>query len=149
MYNRTANTLDTLPLSVREPRDLAPWTSSGHVLMTAIGDDGHRRPYRVDTATGTVTRTLEWLKSPVERLNVSIEAKLVAWSTKTDTEIARLEDGTTVSLLPGVERAVPHPDGKWVALETKGAPISHFDQMGWDALADDPAVQRRKNAQQP
>ncbi len=133
LYNRAANTIHTLHLSVKSPQDLQAWDDKGStVLMTAIGKDGARRPYSLDTATGEISRALSWLTQPVTHLNVARKAKLVGWSTDRDSEVAQLEDGKTLHLLPGVTRVVPHPGGKWVALELLGKPISHFDQKAWD-----------------
>ena len=133
IYNRAANTMHTLPLDVKEPRHLQAWDGKGgKVLMTAVGEDGQRRPYTLDTATGTLSRALSWLTQPVTELFMSREAKLVGWSTATDSEVAQLEDGKTLHLLPGVTRAVPNKKGDWIALELLGAPISHFDQKSWD-----------------
>jgi len=132
LYNRTANTMQTIPISVREIRDLAPWAPNGtELVMTALDDEGLRRPFRLDTATGDIMRALPWLTQPIERLTVHHSAGLVAWSTDKATEIAKLDDGTTLHLLPGVTRAVPHPDGRWVALETLGESISVFNQRTW------------------
>jgi hypothetical protein len=133
LYNRTAHTMHTLHPSIAAPRDLQPWDDKGQVmLLTGIGQDGQRHPYLLDTATGEVERALRWLSQPIEHLHLSRENKLVAWSTAKDTEIAQVEDGKTIHLLPGITRAVIHQDGAWAALETLGAPISHFDQKAWD-----------------
>ena len=138
LYNHTASSMHTVHIDLQDPKDLQPWDDKGQkVLLTAVGDDDVRRPYFLDTATGDLVRALPWLTSHIEQLQASRKAGLVAWSTKTDTEVARLDDGKTLHLLPGIHRAVPHDDGEWVALETSGAPISHFDQKTWDQVTPD------------
>ncbi len=132
LYNRTANTTHTIPVAVGDIRDLALWeTGSTELVLTGLDEEGIRRPYRLDTATGDLLRALPWLNQPIERLSVAKKAGLVAWSTDKTTEIAQLSDGTTLHLLPGVHRAVPHEDGRWILLETLGTPISVFNQHTW------------------
>jgi hypothetical protein len=75
------------------------------------------------------------LEQHVERLAISAKAGIVAWSTAEATELAKLSDGTSIQLFPGVTRAVPHDDGRWVLLETLGEPISHFNQRSWGEVS--------------
>jgi len=132
LYNRATDSMHTLELPVQQLRDLQAWDEKGTMMLfTAVDDTGGRHPYLLDTATGSISRTLNWLNQSIEHLQVARAANLVAWSTKSDTEIAQLDDGKTLHLLPGVTRAVPHPDGDWVALEQLGAPISKFQQTSW------------------
>jgi hypothetical protein len=137
LYNRVASTTTVIPLDVHDVRDMASWAKdSTEILLTARDQAGERHPYRLDTATGDLVRALPWLTQPIERLNVSQEAGLVAWSTADATEIAQLDDGATLHLLPGVLRAIPNNDGRWIALETLGVPISVFNQHTWGEGTD-------------
>ena len=135
IYNWAAHTVDYKTLPVKTPRDLMPFRKGKWVLFTALDDQEIRRPYQLDTNTGEVIRALPWLDQSIVRLSVAEEADLVAWSTPSDTELARLSTGESLHLFPGVTRAVPDNDGRWVALETEGAEISHFDQRSWNEVS--------------
>ena len=133
IYNRATVTMQTIMLDVSSPRHLQPWDDKGQfILMTALNHTGERHPFLLDSATGDLQPALPWLTQPIEELHISRKAKLACWSTKTDSEVAQLQDGKTLQILPGITRAVPHDEGQWIALETPGAPISHFDQKAWD-----------------
>ncbi|MAY80214.1 MAG: hypothetical protein CL930_05435 [Deltaproteobacteria bacterium] len=145
-YNRSALTIDYREIDVTQPRDLMRFHNGSAVLFTALDAEGVRRPYSLNSNTGDLSRALTWLEQPIERLSISEKAGIVAWSTSTDTEIAKLETGESLHLFKGVTRAVPHDDGRWVALETLGAEISHFDQRSWDEVS--PKARERELARQ-
>lgn len=135
IYNWASHTVDYKALPVSSPKDLTAYREGRWVLFTALDDQDVRRPYQLDTNTGEVERALSWLEQPVTRIAISEKANLVAWSTETDTEIAKLDTGESLHLFKGVTRAVPHDDGRWIALETEGAEISHFDQRSWNEVS--------------
>lgn len=134
-FNRAANTLEYVALGLSEPRDLWPVGEADQIYLTALDEQGDRRPYLVDPATGSVSRALEFLAKPVERLVVEAEADLLTWSDGHTSELMRLSDQSSLAVLPEVLRAIPHPEGRYVALETLGEPISPFDQRHWNELS--------------
>lgn len=136
IYNRTAATIESRELDVSQPADMTSFKNGKQVLFTAIGSDEVRRPYVMDINTGDTSRAFSWLDKPVSRLAVSEKADLLAWSTETDTEVVRMSTGESLHLFAGVTRAVPHDDARWIALETPGAPISHFDQRSWNEVSE-------------
>jgi hypothetical protein len=140
IYNRTAATIEMREITA----DLSPYNSG--LLFTALDDQGVRRPYTMDLNTGDLTRVFPWLTQPVNRLSVSEKADLLTWSSAKDTELVRLSSGKSLHLFPGVSRAVPHADGRWIALETEGAEISHFDQRTWNEIS--PEARKRELARQ-
>ena len=144
IYNRAAAAIEMRELTVTHPSDLSPFKDG--LIFTALDDAGLRRPYTMDIDTGEVRRALPWLDQPVVRLAVSEASDLVAWSSKSDTELVRLSTGESLRLFTGVSRAVPHPDGRWIALETEGAEISHFDQRTWNEIS--PEARKRELARQ-
>ena len=146
LYNHVALTLDSKSIPVREPADLTSFKAGKAVLFTALDDQDVRRPYSLDVDTGTVERALPWLNQMITRLDISEGADLAAWSTDTDTELARLSTGESLHLFPAVSRAVPHDAGRWIILETDGAEISNFDQRTWNELS--PKARERELARQ-
>lgn len=146
LYNHVALTLESKTIPVREPADLVSYKGGKAVLFTALDDQDVRRPYSLDADTGSVERALPWLEQKVTRLDISEKADMVAWSTETDTELARLSTGESLHLFPAVSRAVPHDGGRWIILETEGAEISNFDQRTWNELS--PKARERELARQ-
>lgn len=122
-----ASTLDVLSLDLREPRDLQALNGQGELLFTALGD-GQRWPYVLD-ATRQPRRAFAWLQAPVDRLDLG--GGLVGFTDSGGATVAEAATGEVLARLPGVARAIPHPDGRYVALEVPGRPVSAFDQRPW------------------
>lgn len=135
LYNLASHTLEAIELPVKAPRDLQPWGKDNELLLTAISQNGRRQPWVLDTSTGKITRAFPWLDGAVDRLVYAPKANLVAWSVKDTTHLVQADSGATVMDLPGMSRAIPHPEGRYVALETLGSPLSPFDQKAWDDLS--------------
>ena len=146
VYNRAAGTLTTMELSLSEPRDLQGYGEDDRVLFTGVDEAGVRRPYLADPATQEVTRAFPWLDGPVDRLRFSAEASLVGWSDEAGASVAKSEDGALVTTVAGALRAIPHHEGRYIAFETMGAPISPFDQRTWDEMS--PEARERELARQ-
>jgi hypothetical protein len=146
LYNHVALTLDSKTIPVREPADLTSFKGGKAVLFTALDGQDVRRPYSLDVDTGLVERALPWLDQMITRLDISEVADMVAWSTETDTEVARLSTGESLHLFKAVSRAVLHDSGRWIILETDGAEISNFNQRTWNELS--PEAREREIARQ-
>ncbi len=134
-YDRTGRTLDLQNLPLREPKDVQPFGEDDDLLLTAIGDDGARRPFRFIRNTGKVERALDQLTRPVARVSFVPEADLIGWSDGENGQVLRISDGAVLAELPDAHRVVPHHEGRYVAIETLGAPISLFDQRTWNELS--------------
>jgi hypothetical protein len=146
VYNRAAGTMETRTIPVRSPKDMMFWKSRTAVLFTALDDQDVRRPYLLDINNGETERAFPWIEQSVARIAISEQADLLAWSTEKDTELVKMSTGESLHLFPGVTRAVPHDDGRWVAFETLGAEISHFDQRSWNEIS--PQARKRELARQ-
>lgn len=144
-YDRTARTLDyvELPLGYADPMDLQPAVESSDVIaLSLVGSDGVRRPYQFDRNVQEVTRILPFLDGPVERFSLAPSADLVAWSSPETTELLRVSTGESLHVFNNVKRAIPHHEGRYVALELEGEPISLFDQRTWNEMS--PEAQERE-----
>ena len=137
LYNFAASTLNYQAVDAVEIRDLQPWGDGERLLMLARhkGEAG-LLPYIFDPSTGDMERTFAFLEQPVEHLSYAPEAGLLAWSSPESTEVMR-DTGESLQVLPGVLRAVPHHEGRYVALELAGEPISPFDQRSWNELSEE------------
>ncbi|MFT4979963.1 MAG: hypothetical protein ACI8S6_005875 [Myxococcota bacterium] len=146
LYNLSANTLNIVGLPATSVLDLQPWGDGQQLLLLATtAQDPVQRPYRFDPSTSELVRVFEFITAPVKRLVYTPEAELLAWSSPEATELMR-PDGTSLQILPGVLRAVPHPEGRYVVLEQLGEPISLFDQRTWNELS--PEARERELARQ-
>ena len=146
VYNQTALTLEYRILPVSKPQDLAVYSNGSAIVFTALDDGDVRRPYSMDLSTGETKRAFSWIDQPVKRLAISEKADLLTWSSGDDTELVRISTGESLNLFSNVRRAVPHEDGRWIALETLGAEISHFDQRSWNEVS--PSTRKRELARQ-
>ena len=144
-YNLSANTIDISPLPVHNPQDLQTWGDGEHLLMLATGEDGIQRPYKFNPADDSISRGFDFIDVAVERISYAPDAGLLAWSTTESTELMR-DDGTSLKVFSKVNRAIPHPEGRYVALEVTGEGISPFDQRAWGELS--PEARKRELARQ-
>ena len=147
-FDRTARTMDTVPLTVRDPRDLQPHGEGDDLLLTGLGEDGTRTVWRYRRNSGALEPALPFLPPGVERLVVEPDAGLVGWSDGTNGKLFQLPDGNVVMDLPGAKRVVPHHEGRYVALEVDGEPISLFDQRTWNELSPEAREREQRRKEQ-
>lgn len=147
-YDRGARTLDTVSITVREPRDLQPIGDGDDLLFTALDADGLRRTWRYSRNGGDLTPALPFLPAGVARVSVEPDAGLVGWSDGQTGQLLRLPDGELVAELPGAKRVIPHPEGRYVALEVEGEPISLFDQRTWNELSPEAREREQRRKEQ-
>jgi hypothetical protein len=147
-YDRTARTLETVPLTVAEPRDLQPAGDGDDLIFTAVGDGGLRSTWRYSRNSGALEPALPFLPAGVDRLVYEPDAGLVGWSDGKDGKLLRLPDGELVADLPGALRVIPHHEGRYVALEVEGDPISLFDQRTWNELSPEAREREQRRKEQ-
>lgn len=147
LYNRSQGTLQTLPLSVSNPKDLQPTGGTDAVIFTALDANNRRLPYRANFTTSTVERAFPWIDAALgaaelSNFDYSPALDLVSFSDGAQTTIASGADGAVWLRIADASRAVVHPEGRYVAIETLGAPISPFDQTTWEALGPEERAKR-------
>jgi hypothetical protein len=136
-WDRAQGAVAVVAVDLHEPRDLQRWTDDTHVLLSAVGSDGLRLAYTVDLTTGAASRAFPYVKEPLANFSYNPTSALLGWSDGTDTVLYATSTETMIADLPGVTRAVPHPGGRYVGLETTGQAVSPFDQRSWDELSPD------------
>ena len=136
-WDRAAGAVSVVAVDLQEPQDLQRWTDDQHLLMSAIGSDGQRLAYTVDLATGEATRAFPYVDLPLRHFNFTPAASLLGWSDGADTVLYSTSTQAMIADLPGVTRAIPHPGGRYIALETIGEAVSPFDQRSWNELSPD------------
>ncbi len=145
IYDRGARTVYTVDVpEVQLVQDLAATGKGDEVIFTAVGADGARGAYTFDPATRTLAPALPAVVGPIDRLSWDLRSGLAAVTQGDVTRLFRAADGSEVKVFPGVRRAIPHPDGRYIALEVDGAPISMFDQTTWREV--DPEQRAREQA---
>jgi hypothetical protein len=148
VYDHRKATLKAVDILLNEPSMLQLGPDAQHAYVTALDEQGLRRPYRVDITTGAVERAFPWLDEPVETFTYEpglAEVATVTWGTGEQVHLAR-PDGSERVTLEDARRAVMSPWGRWVLLERPGAPVSNFDQAAWDEMSEEArerAVRRR------
>lgn len=148
LYDRGAKTLQIVALPLREPDHLGPFGDGAQLVLTGLGEDGVRRPYRFHPGTGTLERILPGVSSDkLTDLVYVPEADLASWSNGERVELLRISDGSSVRVIDGVKRAIPHFDGRYVALELDGAPISTFDQTTWKEMSPEAREREMKKTE--
>lgn len=139
LFNRSGSTLNELSVPLSELRDLQAGTDESHLLLTGLDDAGARKVVNVDITTGDLAPALPWLD------HLDAATGQVEWAPQGDlVSVVGPEggtlykaDGTVIMQLPGVKRIIPHPEGRYVALEVDGAPVSPFDMRAWDEQSEE------------
>lgn len=134
----TAGMIQNYEIPGKEPADLQVYKDKT-MLLTMVDDSGKRTPYFFTEANG-FTKAFDFLDE-VQNINVAESANLLAYTDANGTHLTDLA-GKVIAEFPDVKRAVPHPDGKYVALETEGAPLPPID-LG-DGKYKDPEVRKRE-----
>ncbi len=148
VYDHVKATLQAVDVVLEQPDMLQPGPDPQHAYVTALDEQGLRRPYLVDIASGAVERAFPWLEQAVEEFTFEPSAApggMVSWSADGVSYLAHA-DGSEQVRFEDALRAVVHPAGRWVVLERMGAAISNFDQTAWDEMSDEArerAVRRR------
>ncbi|NOY26488.1 MAG: hypothetical protein GXP62_11500, partial [Oligoflexia bacterium] len=148
LFNRSAKTLNEINVPLQEIRDLQAGADDSHLILTGLDDQGLRKAVIADTRTGDLSPALPWLDqldAAHGRLVVSQKAGLVGLADAQGGTLLRL-DGTELATLPGAHRVIPHPEGRYVAIELDGAPVSPFDMRSWDELSE--TARKRELARQ-
>ena len=121
-----------------EPSDLQVYEDQT-ILLTFIDDSGVRNPYFFSEKDG-FSRAFPFL-SDIKNIDVAPKVDLLSYTNKTGNHIATLT-GDGIADFPEVKRAVPHPEGTYIALELDGEPVPPID-LG-DGKYKDPEVQKRE-----
>jgi hypothetical protein len=128
--------------ALNEPQDVYAGDSEHTIYLTDLDEKGLRTPIRVDLNTGEISRALPWLQAPVVRFTHNPTLDEVTWSDEDGVAHLAKTDGRDAMEFQSATRAVVHPDGRYVALEYLGPPISPFDQRAWNEVS--PQVRERE-----
>ncbi len=134
----TAGMIQNHEIPGTKPADLQVYENKT-MLLTFIDDSGKRRPYFFSEADG-FSRAFDFLDQ-VTNIDVAPKANLLSYTDENGNHLVSL-DGTKIADFPDAKRGIPHPEGKYVALETDGAPLPPVD-LG-DGKYKNPEVRKRE-----
>jgi hypothetical protein len=148
VYDHRKATMTAVDTGLELPTMLQRGPDMRHAYVTALDDQGARRPYSLDITSGEVERAFPWLDAPLESFTFEPDAAgggMVTWASGGVAHIAR-SDGSERRDFEDALRASIHPGGRWLILERLGTAVSNFDQASWDEMTDEArerAVRRR------
>lgn len=137
LYNLAQASLETLDLGLEKPLILAPMGRRDQVLLVAEHDDGSHRFHSADFTNRTVSPAFPWWSGTLESFTYTPELDAVLIGVDGQVTWYTGETGAVVATLEDAHRAVLHPDGRYLAIETLGEAISPFDQRAWGELSED------------
>ncbi len=147
LYNLYQASTETLDLGLQRPAMLQAVGKRDQVLLAALADDGSATFHRVDFTTRQVQPTFTWWSGRVDSFTYTPEHDAVLIGQDDTVTWYKGETGEVVRTLDNATRASLHPDGRYLALETLGEPISPFDQRAWGELSPE-ARERELRRQQ-
>jgi hypothetical protein len=146
VYDRARVTVEMMKLDVVDP-DTFQTAGDGKRVYLVAGEEGKRRVYVADTAARTVEPALDWLPA-FDTFTYAPVVDLVAYGVGDQTTIARAADGEVVYRFDDTTRAVVHPEGRYIALETLGEPITPYDQKAWDELSPEAREREQRRTEE-
>jgi len=105
------------------------------VFFTAKAAGGERRAYHLDLDDGSVRPAFAWLDTPVTSFEYEPDQRRVAIGRDNTVTLYEAADGAIVGSWTPATRGVLEPEGRWLALEYEGEPISLYFQRAWDELS--------------
>ena len=105
------------------PQDLQRYTD-GKILLSLVDDSGKRVPYSFGATSG-FERVLPFINE-VNNINAAPNVDLLAYTDDKGTHITNMT-GESIIDFPDVKRGIPHPEGKYIALEVDGKAMAPVD----------------------
>ncbi|MCB9760940.1 MAG: hypothetical protein H6739_13965 [Alphaproteobacteria bacterium] len=153
LFNRVQASIKTLEVPATELHDLYPTGSRDKVYFTALDENHERRVWMADFTNDAVTRAFPWLDDvlgtrALSNFTYTPELDIVTWHDGETVNVAKGADGERLHTFTDATRAIVHPEGRYIALETMGDPISPFDQRSWDELSDEAREREQRRSQE-
>ncbi|MBN2800072.1 MAG: hypothetical protein JXX28_13085 [Deltaproteobacteria bacterium] len=120
---------------VRELDHLTVGDSAREVLFSGV-KDGVRSVYRVQLDQGEVSPAWPWLQGPIDNFTYTPQQGAVAVGRGETVTLYQAPGGEELGVWTGVTRGELAPEGRWLALEFDGPPVSVFFQRHWDELSE-------------
>ncbi len=133
LYDRGSRQLFAIEMALTEPDQLVGAGGRDEVLMLGTGTEG-RTVYKASFSDKSVAKAWSWLSGDLDTFTYepTLNRALIG---RGDT--VTMHDAATGEVLgtwTDATRGSLHPEGRYLALETMGEPISPFDQRSWDEM---------------
>jgi hypothetical protein len=127
--------VSSVPIDLEEPR-FSQLDGATHLLITGLNDDDERRVYRVDLNSGAVTPAMEWVEGSIESFTYDAASGTVFLGQNGNVTGHNRDTGEKTFAFANATRAVLHPLGTLVAIESTGDPISTYTPRYKGELTD-------------
>jgi hypothetical protein len=147
LYNRADDSLNHVDLQeLTLPADLQPSGKADQVLFTALPKGGERTVYRADFTAQKVEPAFSWWTGTLDTFAYTAGVDQVAWGLGETVTVAKGTTGEVLYTFEDATRGTVHANGRLIALETLGDPISTFKPKG--KVDKSEAGQRRQKARE-
>lgn len=137
LFDMDVPSVFTHPLpGLRGVRDTHRGDAPHQVLFTALGPDGVRGVYELDTHDGALKRPFPWLTGAVERFDYTPAMRVATVGAGGTVSIYDATDGSVQGRWSEAQAGTLHPGGRFLMLEHEGDETSVFAQRSWDELSD-------------
>lgn len=132
--------IDSFPSPVKEPRHFQHGPNKDEIYLSGLDSDGTRQIYTLNIPSRSISPAFPFHTDGVDEFQFAKDSQLLTvthqghlWVYKEAKLFFTLED---------IKRAVPHPDGRYIALEVDGKPIIPIEKDVLGSL--DPEMQKRE-----
>jgi hypothetical protein len=147
LYSRADGSVNHVDLpELTNPAHLQPAGKTDQVLFTALPKGGDRALYRADFTTQKVEPAFPWWSGKLDNFTYTAGVDQVAWGLGETVTVAKGATGEVLYTFEDATRGTVHANGRLVALETMGDPISTFKPKG--KVDKSEAGQRRHKARE-
>ncbi len=147
LYNRSDESVSYVDLTdLTLPAELQPSGKTDQVLFTATAKGGERSAYRADFTAKTVEPAFPWWTGKLDTFTYTAGVDHVTWGVGETVKVAKGATGEVLHTFEDATRGTVHSNGRLVALETMGDPISTFKPKG--KVDESEAGQRRHKARE-
>lgn len=133
------------PLELNEPK-FAQAAGEGSLYVTGLNDDDERKVFTVDLTTGAVSPALSWINGSIDSFTFHSASGTAFIGQNGSVTGHNHSTGEKLYEFDNAKRAVLHPLGTLVAIESTGNPISTYTPRYKGELTD--AMVRREKARQ-
>ena len=131
--------IDSFPSPVKEPRHFQKKVNPDEVYLSGLDYRGNRKIYTLNIPSRSLTR-FHFILKPLKNSNTPQTVPFSLSPQMADVGIQVLQ---LLFTLDDIKRAVPHPDGRYIALEVDGTPIIPIEKDVLGSL--DPEMQKGKS----
>lgn len=117
------------------------------LLVVSDGPEAPRQLLSMDLADGALSPAYPWLEAGFDSFSITPAAQVATVGRAGTVRVHGLADGAVKHTFPTATRGVVHGEGRWLALEHEGEPISVFYQRAWDDMTEAQRNRERQRAE--